>query len=71
MNTQNTANTQTTLTDLATLIAVHGHAALGLPTPHTCSQPERAFGRRAAGCIRCAELAAGAKARPAWGHRRF
>lgn len=35
-------------------------------THHTCSQSERAFGRRAAGCPRCAELAAGAPARNGW-----
>lgn len=34
-----------------------------LATKHTCDASERAFGRRAPGCPRCAELAAGSPAR--------
>jgi hypothetical protein len=35
-------------------------------TAHTCEPSERAFGRRAPGCLRCDELKAGAPARAGW-----
>jgi hypothetical protein len=34
-----------------------------MSTKHSCDPSERAFGRRAPGCRRCAELASGAPAR--------